>query len=88
MPSPFPCSPVIREWLGKKTQIGQKKKKCSNQSRYRGAFTIQTNKVNKVAGLRFATLKKYTLALLFSCKFCEIFKDTFFCRTTPVATSG
>ena len=21
MPSPFPCSPVIREWLWKKTQI-------------------------------------------------------------------
>ena len=26
--SPFPCSPVIRESLWKKTQIEQKKKKC------------------------------------------------------------
>ena len=23
MPSPFPCSSVIHEWLGKKTQIGK-----------------------------------------------------------------
>ena len=26
MPSPFPCSPVIREWLWKKTKIEKKKK--------------------------------------------------------------
>ena len=25
MPSPFPCRPVIREWLSKKTQIEKKK---------------------------------------------------------------
>ena len=24
MPSPFPCRPVIREWLSKKTQIEKK----------------------------------------------------------------
>ena len=28
MPSPFPCSPMIRKWLWKKTQT-EKKKKCS-----------------------------------------------------------
>ena len=27
MPSPFPCSPVIREWSWKKTQIEKKQKK-------------------------------------------------------------
>ena len=29
MPSPFPCSPVIRECSWKKTQIGKKKTFCS-----------------------------------------------------------
>ena len=27
MPSPFPCSPVIREWLCEKTHIEKKNKK-------------------------------------------------------------
>ena len=26
MPSPFPCSPVMREWSWKKTQIEKKRK--------------------------------------------------------------
>ena len=34
----------------------------------------------KVEGLRLATLLKKTLAQLFSCEFCEIFKNTFFHR--------
>ena len=29
MPSPFPCSPVIGQWLWKKTQIQKKKKKLT-----------------------------------------------------------
>ena len=32
-------------------------------------------------------IKKETQAQVFSCKFCEIFKNTFFRRTPPVATS-
>ena len=35
-----------------------------------------------------ATLLKKRLWLLFSCEFCEIFKNTFSYRTSPVATSG
>ena len=35
---------------------------------------------NKVAGLRLQ--KKETLARLFSCEFCEIFKNTFFTENT------
>ena len=31
--------------------------------------------------------KKETLAQMFFCEFCEIFKNTFFNRTTPVAVS-
>ena len=34
----------------------------------------------KVEGLRLANLLKKTLAQLFSCEFCEIFKNTFFHR--------
>ena len=41
----------------------------------------------KVSGLQFF-LKKETLAQVFSCEFCEIFKNTFFYRTTMVAASG
>ena len=32
---------------------------------------------NKVAGLFFNFIKKETLARVFSCEFCEIFKNTF-----------
>ena len=43
---------------------------------------------NKVTGLRPATLlKKEALAQVFSCDFCEIFKNTFFYQTPPVAAS-
>ena len=48
----------------------------------------QSHVFNKVAGLRPTTLfKKKTLAHVFSCKFCEIFKNTFFLRTPLVAAS-
>ena len=42
---------------------------------------------NKVVGLRPATLLKKRLAQLFSCKFCEISKNTFFHRTPLVVAS-
>ena len=32
--------------------------------------------------------KKVTLAQVFSCKFCEIFKNTYFYRTLPMPASG
>ena len=31
-------------------------------------------------------IEKETLALVFSCEFCEIFKNTFFYRTPPLAS--
>ena len=44
---------------------------------------------NKFAGLRPATLlKKESLAQVFSYEFCEISKNTFFDRTSPVAAPG
>ena len=33
-------------------------------------------------------IKKETLMLVFSCEFCEIFRNTFFHRTSPVAAFG
>ena len=33
-------------------------------------------------------IKKETLAQVFSCEFCEIYKNTFYCRTPLVAASG
>ena len=32
-------------------------------------------------------IKKVTLAQVFSCELCEISKNTFFCKTPPVAAS-
>ena len=57
---------------------------------------------NKVAGLAFKNLKGYdlfkgwvcnfikkkSLAQVFCCEFCEISKNTFFYRTSPVAASA
>ena len=45
-------------------------------------------KISQNAGLSSATsLKKETLAQVFSCEFCEIFKNSFFYRTPLVAAS-
>ena len=43
----------------------------------------------QIIGLRPATLlKKETLGQVFSCEFCEIYKNTFYYRTPLVAASG
>ena len=43
--------------------------------------------INEVAALRPAILLKKTLAQVFSCEFCEVYKTTFFHRTLVVAAS-
>ena len=43
---------------------------------------------NKAAGLGLNFIKKETLAHVFSCEFCEIFKNTYFYRTPLVAASA
>ena len=35
-----------------------------------------------------SSIKKETLAQVFFCEFCEVFKNTIFPRTPPVAASG
>ena len=47
----------------------------------------QENTCDGVSFLRPAAFLKETLAQVFSCEFCYIFKNTFFHRTTPVAAS-
>ena len=56
-----------------------KKGTFKNFTKFTGKHLFQSLVFNKVAGLRSATLlKKETLAQVFSCEFCEIFKNTFF----------
>ena len=57
MPSPFPCSPVIRECSSKKTQIEKKKKKLKRFNSYLNSrhlnvsFTIEHEKDNRMSFL-------------------------------------
>ena len=61
-----------------------------NFAKFTGMHLCQGLFFNKFAGLGsgvYNFIKKETLAQVFSCKFCEIFKNTFLCRTSPVAAS-
>ena len=54
-----------------------KKGVLENLAKFTGKQLCESLFFNKVAG--------GTLAQLFSCEFCQIFKNTFFYRTPPVA---
>ena len=59
-----------------------------NFAKFTGKHLCWSIFFNKVAGLRSATLlKKECLAQVFSYKFFEMFKNTFFHRTLSVAAS-
>ena len=64
-----------------------KKGALKNFARLTGKHLCQILFLNKVAGLRPATLLKKTMAQVFYCEFNEISKNTLFYRTPPVATS-
>ena len=50
-----------------------------NFKKFTGKLLRHTSFLNKVAGIKAATLlKKETLAQVLSCGFCEIFKNTYF----------
>ena len=53
----------------------------------RGVWDPSANYVPIYPGQASNFIKKETLAQMFSCEFCEIFKTTFFYRTPPVAAS-
>ena len=59
-----------------------KKVSLKNFTKFTGKHLCQSLFFNKVASLR-----PETLAQVFSREFCEIFKNTFFYRTPPVAAS-
>ena len=59
-----------------------------NFSKVTGKHMCQSHFFNKVTGLKSATsLKKRALAQVFSCEFCEIFKNTFFTEHLWMAAS-
>ena len=69
-------------------EVFSKKVVLRNFSKFTGKHLCQNLFFNKVAGLRPANfIKKYTLAHMFSCEFCEISKNSFFHRTPLVAAS-
>ena len=52
---------------------------------------LQNSQANPYARVFFfnkVSAYKETLAQVFSCEYCEIFKNNFFYRTFPVAASG
>ena len=48
----------------------------------------QENASARVSFFKKKSVKKETLAQMFSCEFCEIFKNNYFYRTPPVLASG
>ena len=58
-----------------------------NSTKFTGKYLCQSLFFNRVAALRPATLLKKRLTQVFSCEICEIFKSTFFYRTSRVAAS-
>ena len=52
----------------------------------KGVLKISQNPQENILHCNF--IKKETLAQVFPCEFYEIFKNTFFYRIPPVATSG
>ena len=66
-----------------------KKGVLENFTKFTGKHLCQSLFLNKVADLRTATLlKERLLAQVFSCKFCEIFKNTFFTEHLWTTSSG
>ena len=51
------------------------------------SMLIDHKKTNHIRPEACNFIKKETVAQVFSCEFCEIFKITFFYRTPPVAAS-
>ena len=64
-----------------------KKGVLRNFAKFTGKQLCRSFFLNKVADLRPATLLKRTVAQVFSCEFCEIYKNTFFHKTPLVAAS-
>ena len=64
-----------------------KKSVLKNLAKFIGKHLCQSLFFNKNADVVCNYIKKETLAQVFFCEFCEIFKNTFFYRTPSVTTS-
>ena len=76
-------------------RYGSSHQRCSvrkgvlrNLAKFTGKDLCQSLFFNKVSGLRPATLLKKRLAQVFSCEFCEIFKNIFFTEHLWTTASG
>ena len=69
----------ISFWKSSHRRCSIKKGVLRNFVKYIGKHLCQSSFFHKIAGLRPANfIKKETLAQVFFCEFCEIFKNTFF----------
>ena len=72
----------------RRPEVFCKKGVLRNFAKFTGKHLCQSLFFNKVAGLACNSIKKETLAQVFSCEFCEISKNTFSHRTPLVAASA
>ena len=86
----------MRERYAKRNRSSRPELLCKkgilkNFAKFIGKHLCQSHLFNKITGLRSLSLlnfiKKETLAQVFSCEFCEIFKNNNFYRTPLVAAS-
>ena len=85
MPSPFPYSPVIREWLRKKTEI--ETKTLGNQTPIGSKHMFYVKEIFSAFSFQVAFLLKMTPLQLLSCEFSEIFQNTFYTENLWVTAS-
>ena len=69
-------------------EVFSKKGVLKHFAKFTGKHLWQRIFFNKVAGLRPATFLEKRLAQMYSCEYCETFKNSYFCRTPAVAASG
>ena len=78
---------ILQRCRSSRPEVFCKRGVLRNFTKFTGKHLCQSLFFNKVAGLRPATLLKKTLAQVFSCEYCEIYKNTFLQRTTLMAAS-
>ena len=79
----LPIEAVVRRCSVKKYVL-------KNFTKFTGTHLCQSLFLNKASGLRPQVcnfIKKELLAQVFSCEFCKMFKNTYFCRTPLMAAS-
>ena len=70
-----------------RSEVFYKKGVLRNFAKFSGKHLCQSLFLIKVAGLSCNFIKKETVAQVFSCEFCEFYKNTFYVRTPLVVAS-